>query len=58
MGSLLVPRHPCKEPFLCQLPIPASAVDDRVILTNPLPHHPLSKEPFLCLPLIPASVSA
>lgn len=33
--------------------IPTSAVDDRVILTNPL-----SKEPFLCLPLIPASVSA
>jgi hypothetical protein len=56
MGSLLVSRHPSKEPFLCLPPIPASEVDDRVILTNPLP--PLSKEPFLCLPLIPASVSA
>ena len=36
-------------------PIPTSAVDDRVILTNPLP---LSKELFLCLLPIPASVSA
>lgn len=56
MGSLLVSRHPSKEPFLCLPPIPTSAVDDRVILTNPFP--PLSKEFFLCLLPIPASVSA
>ena len=36
--------------LLMSTPIPTSAVDDRVILTNPLP---LSKELFLCLLLSP-----
>ncbi len=47
-----------QEPRICPLSIPASVVDDSVILTNPFapPNH--SKEHRICLLSTPASVSA